>query len=258
MYANKSPWNNKAKNAEAAKQHTEEMDKRYSKEIKECIKTSTIYGTPDVIPPGNSPDTEPTFIFDNLDSVAAAEKYAKGTTAILNFASYKNPGGMFLNGSKAQEECLCHESFLYNVLREMTGYYAYNNENKNKALYKNRGIYSPNVIFEHDGKTFTADVITVAAPNKKAAQKYCSVEDEENLAHLHARIEFIRRIAEHKNVETLILGAFGCGVFGQDPTSVASAIKEIFKKSSVKTIVLAVPGKNNNAIIFKNTFTNIK
>ena len=140
----------------------------------------------------------------------------------------------------------------------MTGYYAYNNENKNKALYKNRGIYSPNVIFEHDGKTFTADVITVAAPNKKAAQKYCSVEDEENLAHLHARIEFIRRIAEHKNVETLILGAFGCGVFGQDPTSVASAIKEIFKKSSVKTIVLAVPGKNNNAIIFKNTFTNIK
>ena len=39
--------------------------------------------------------------------------------AVLNFASFKNPGGMFYNGSSAQEESLCHESFLYNVLKKI-------------------------------------------------------------------------------------------------------------------------------------------
>lgn len=254
MYTDQNPWNNRNKNAERAKKHTEEMAKKYAKEIKETIAHSIIYGGPDRAPTNNSTDVEPTFIFDNIDSASAAEKYTDGKTAILNFASYKNPGGKFIDGSFAQEECLCHESFLYNVLREMPGYYKYNRENKNRALYKNRGIYSPHVIFEKDGKTFTADIITVAAPNRKAAEKYCSVEEAENLAHLHARIEFIRRIAEVNNVQTLILGAFGCGVFGQEARIVANSIREIFRYSTVKTIILAVPGKNENVNAFKRVF----
>ena len=154
----------------------------------------------------------------------------------------------------AQEECLCHESFLYNVLKEMSGYYEHNRTDKNRALYRNRGIYSPNIIFEKNDGTFSVDVITVAAPNRKAAEKYCNVSEADNLAHLHARIEFIRRIAEENNVNTLILGAFGCGVFGQEARIVANSIQEIFKTSSIKQIILAVPGKNENVNAFRRTF----
>jgi uncharacterized protein (TIGR02452 family) len=136
----------------------------------------------------------------------------------------------------------------------MTGYYDYNNQHKNRALYTNRGIYTPDMIFTDGDKSFQADVITVPAPNKKAAQKYCDVDEAENLAHLHARIEFIRRIAEENNVTTLILGAFGCGVFGQEPRMVANAIDEIFKHSSIKNVILAVPGKNENATTFRRIF----
>lgn len=254
MYTDKGPWINRNQNAKLAKKHTEEMAKKYPTEIKECIKASKIYGAPDTTPPNIVHDEETTFIFDNIDSVAAAKKYKDGTTAVLNFASYKNPGGKFFEGSIAQEECLCHASFLYNVLREMTGYYEYNNKNKNRALYKNRAIYSPNIIFQDDASAFTVDVITSAAPNVKAAKKYCDVEEAENLAHLHARLEFIRRVAEDNNVDVLILGAFGCGVFGQDARVVANSIKEIFKNTSIKKIILAVPGKNENVNAFRRVF----
>lgn len=248
-------WTYKKQNAKLAKEHTEKMAKEKPELIKKCIKNSVVYGGPDKKPVVKASNTEPSFIFDNTDSVSAAFKHKEGKTAILNFASYKNPGGKFIEGSSAQEEALCHASFLYNVLREFKGYYKYNNDHKNKALYTNRGIFSPDVSFEKDKEMFTACVITVPAPNKKAAQIYQNVSDEDNDAHLHARIEFIKRIAEEQNINTLILGAFGCGVFGQNPDTVAEAIKEIFKTSTVSKIILAVPGTDNNPETFKRVFT---
>ena len=102
----------------------------------------------------------------DMDSVSAIFQYAENNTAVLNFASYKNPGGMFVNGSKAQEECLCHESFLYNVLKENQNYYNWNNQHKNRALYLNRALYSPNIKFFHEDKELLEPVY------EKVAGKY--------------------------------------------------------------------------------------
>ena len=101
---------------------------------------------------------------------------------ILNFSSYTNPGGMFIKGSSAQEESLCHESTLYNTLSNETivkEFYKVNAGDKNRHLYGNSSLYTPNVMFKRleQGKLLIeyANVITCAAPNAHAAQKYAGV-----------------------------------------------------------------------------------
>lgn len=253
-------WNNKEERAKIAKKHTEEMNLKYSAEISNCAGFTTIYDDDNVkLDIEFEINDNQEIIVEDLDSVSAILKYSDECySAVLNFASYKNPGGRFIDGSKAQEECLCHESFLYNVLNRFAiVYYAWNDKNKNKALYLNRALYSPNVIFERDDELKKCNVITCAAPNKSAAQKYCNVSSKENSAILRDRIRFVLDIAKKSGVKTLILGAFGCGVFGQNPKEVVSIFKEyllgeykIFNK-----VIFAVPnGQDGNYSSFKETF----
>lgn len=101
------------------------------------------------------------------------------------------------------------------------------------------------------------DVITCAAPNKSAAQKYCNVSDKENAFVLESRIRFILSVAEEHEVKTLILGAFGCGVFGQNPQEVAMIFKKALLSEpwSFEQVVFAIPdGKNQNLAAFRHTF----
>lgn len=258
----KEYWTGKEKRAEQARKHTEQMEKKYRKEIQESVR-DTIYYLPEyectkTIIKGNASR----IIVEDIDSVSAILQYKKqnpnGKLTVLNFSSYKNPGGMFLNGSKAQEECLCHESFLYNVLSQKQDFYEWNNRHKNKALYLDRGLYSPNVRFERDNLfSCLCDVITCAAPNKSAAQKYQNASDEENTKVLRSRIKFVFDIAKDNSVDTLILGAYGCGVFGQNAKEVASIFKEYLGTMHMcfDKVVFAIPkGRDGNLKAFKEVF----
>lgn len=69
------------------------------------------------------------------------------------------------------------------------------------------------------------------------------------------RLLFIRDIVADQGVDTLILGAFGCGVFGQDPRQVAELMDEIFGVASVENIVYAVPGHDKTAMVFEKHFS---
>ena len=100
-------------------------------------------------------------------------------------------------------------------------------------------------------------MITCAAPNKAAAQKYENVSDQANTEALKSRIQFVLDIAEKNEVKTLILGAYGCGVFGQDAKEVAGIFKEFLTTThtSFDTVVFAVPdGKNGNYRRFAEVF----
>lgn len=252
-------WGEKVKKAQIAKIHTKIMENKYSTEISDCIKKTKIYDGEqwnlENLLKTTLCDTKGTIV--DLDSVSAIFKQAKGKTAVLNFADYKHPGGCFLDGSMAQEESLCHSSFLYNVLKEFSDYYKYNNQHLNRSLYKDRALYSSDVIFELNGDTKVCDVITCAAPYKAAAQTYCKVSDEENTKALKSRIKFVLDIAEDNNVETLILGAYGSGVFRQNPNEVASVFRDTLNKYNYhfKKVIFAIPkGKNNNFNCFKKVF----
>lgn len=257
----KEYWDNKESRAKKAQEHSVKMGKAYENEIRSAIKATKVYdgtvkcsGAEDIL------DTDTKIVVEELDTVSAACKYSEGRVAMLNFASYKNPGGAFLNGSKAQEECLCHESFLYNVLDAFRkSYYAWNNEHKNKALYLNRALFTPGVVFNHDRVMFKCDVITCAAPNKSTAQKYQNVSDGENTKVLKSRIKFVLDIAKDNSIETLILGAYGCGVFGQDAMEVASIFKEYLNTTHkcFKTVIFAIPGgRDKNLDAFRKVFNN--
>ena len=254
MQKTKEYWNEKNMRAKTAQEHTEEMQRKYAEQIRSSIEKTVVYSEV----PSYEGNTIPGFVMEDLDSAAAVMKYWKeGKTAVLNFASFKEPGGKFIEGSKAQEECLCHESYLYNVLRSFDDtYYAENRTMKNKALYKNRALYSPKILFERKAEHAWCDVITCAAPNKTAAQKYCHVSDAENRRALEERIDLVIAIANEHKVDTLILGAFGCGVFGQDPKEVAEVFRAALNRPMhLQHVVFAIPaGKNGNLDGFQKIF----
>ena len=256
----KKNWNNKANRSKKAKEHTFNMAEKYSDKISDCIANTKVYDddVASYLLPNIPKNTN--ISVEAIDSVEAIMKYAKNipsNIAVLNFASYKHPGGMFMEGSIAQEEALCHESFLYNVLSECPSYYDYNKRYLNRALYKNRALYSPDIVFERDNTSVYCDVITCAAPNKTVAKKYQNVSDEENTKVLRSRIDFILKIAADNKTDILILGAFGSGVFGQSAKEVASIFKDLLenKFSNIfDKIVFAVPSGNGNLEAFQEIF----
>ena len=241
-------WNRKTELKKKANAHTNKMEELYSLEITECVNRSKIYDQTFVCKKDTSrtTDVRQNIIVENMDSVQAIFHYGyDGTTTILNFASYKNPGGKFLDGSSAQEEMLCHSSFLYNVLSEFDkDYYEFNRLTKNFSLYTNRAIYTPDVLFLDGDEEVYSDVITCAAPNKKAAQKYQNVPDAEVSKAMYHRIDSLLYAAVVMKAEILILGAFGCGVFGNDLTEVSEMFKELLYKKyrgCFKHVVFAIP-----------------
>ena len=74
------------------------------------------------------------------------------------------------------------------------------------------------------------------------------------------RIEFILKIAADQGAEILILGAFGCGVFGQAPAEVANVFKEFLRNEfngCFKKVIFAIPDKESyNYLVFEKTMSN--
>lgn len=243
----KSYWSKKEQLKQKAKNHNLEMLNKEKDSIDYSIKNSFIYTNVKLdIKKGN-----PENIFLNTDSVSALKQYKDNPNiCILNFASYKYPGGGFLNGSSAQEESLCHESTLYEVIsnKKFDDYYNWNRQNLNKGLYLNRAIYSKKIKFSEG---IYCDVLTCASPNWGPAMNW--VSKEENNKIFFERCQFVANILNLNKVETFITGAFGCGVFGQDPNALCEIWKNI-NWGCVNKVIYAIPGNNENATIFQSHF----
>lgn len=143
---------------------------------------------------------------------------------VLNFASYKKPGGGFLKGANAQEEALCRASGLYPVLLSQMAWYIKHRNEDVDGCYSNDYIYSEDVPFIHNGKLFSVDVLTIAAPNAKATRR----KDVNKI--MQERMEVAIKVAISRGVTVILLGAFGCGAFGNDAKFVAEEWKRLINK----------------------------
>ena len=157
---------------------------------------------------------------------------------VLNFASARNPGGGFLSGAAAQEEDLCRASGLYACLKSKPIFY---NENIlcEEAFYTENVIYSPNVPFFRDlhnlflDDPFTLSVISAPAPNVRGMSAELTEHedfDEVLFGTIFSRATKILQIAEVHGHKNIVLGAWGCGAFGNDPSQMAIAFLEALKK----------------------------
>jgi len=155
----------------------------------------------------------------------------KEGVGVLNFASAKNPGGGFLNGAMAQEESLAASSGLYMTLLRNEGYYTANRACRS-MMYTDHAIYSPDVVFFRDQRfdllkqPVTASVLTLPAVNY--GQVLLKGEDRELAERvMKDRMRLALAIFAHKGDKRLILGAYGCGVFRNDPEKVAVWWREL-------------------------------
>lgn len=185
------------------------------------------------------------FISGGTVSTAMSLKSDTNIIAVLNFADAITPGGMVTLGSSAQEENLCRCSNLYETLIKRLGKRDYYDINKNTperdGVYTDTIIYSRNVTFFRDDKTYEEvspkvfDVITCPAPSTVLAPSYAEKVYE-------SRINAIVSAAAFNRVDTLVLGAWGCGAFHQDPVLVAKAFATVLNNYSnkFKSVVFAI------------------
>lgn len=202
-----------------AQEHYELMEKKYATEIKASVNSSYEYRKESDIPKVVREKVVHKIKVLLKDVVSSVNEFATGKTAVLNFASYSNPGGGFIRGMMAQEEALCWGGTMYNVLSRFDGeFYSRNRVTKYKGLYTNATLYTPSILV---GEKWV-DVITTAAPNKTLSLRYKNFTNEQNSEALQSRVKFILDVAESNGVDTMFLGAWGCGVFKQNPLEVAT------------------------------------
>jgi uncharacterized protein (TIGR02452 family) len=173
----------------------------------------------------------------NETTLAAGKRLSDAghRVAALNFASAKNAGGGFLGGSRAQEESLARSSALYAAIRD-NPMYAHHRRGSD-AMYSNYAIYSPDVpVFKDDGGTllegpWLCSFITAPAVNAKVVLGRNPSRKQQIADEMWRRVLKVLGIAARHDHDTLVLGAWGCGVFGNDPVEIAGLFRRALEEN---------------------------
>lgn len=192
-------------------------------------------------------DDYPQFLRDEKETTIAVTKertyeaaqrlkkeYPSKKIAVMNFANAFHPGGGVKTGASAQEECMCRCSTLLPCLetKELRNSFYKHHHALSTQKASDSLIYTPNVtVFKTDTAFpekmkkedwYDTDVVTIAAPNLNGMD----LSDEE-LYEIHLkRITHLLHVSAFEDVDVLILGAFGCGAFRNDPYIVSEAFHD--------------------------------
>lgn len=158
---------------------------------------------------------------------------AHGRVLALNFASAKNPGGGFLSGSSAQEESLARASGLYACING-SPYYEFHRKQRS-PLYSDHMIYSPDVpVFRDDEgnllqEPWLCSFVTSPAVNRGVLMQQAPELADQVLPVMRERVRRVLSIASTKGYQALVLGAWGCGVFKNEPEEIAQLFDEALR-----------------------------
>lgn len=151
---------------------------------------------------------------------------------VLNFASARHPGGGFLKGANAQEECIVRCTGLYPCLasKQAAAFYANNSARAVRGIYTDAAIVSPSVpLFRHENGELLHSprelcVVTCPAPNLGAVDDNAEAAAATAMRRRMVRVLHLFAVA---GCETVVLGAWGCGVFKHDPTKIAAQWQQL-------------------------------
>ncbi|WP_328752261.1 TIGR02452 family protein [Streptomyces sp. NBC_00285] len=166
------------------------------------------------------------------ESSLEAARRLGGRVAVLDFASARNPGGGYLNGAQAQEEALCRASALYTCQLRAREFYDHHRSHRD-PFYTDRVIHSPDVPVFRDDRGRLLDsahlvaFLTAAAPNAGVVLRTAPERATELPRALAVRAERVLEVAVAHGHPRLVLGAWGCGVFQNDPAQVAGAFRKL-------------------------------
>ncbi len=195
--------------------------------------------------------------------------------AVMNFANAFHAGGGVTKGSGAQEECLCRTSTLYPLLYRRTlrdSFYKHHSD-LNTPKASDSLIYTEGVVICKTDEDLpqrmpredwvTVDVITIAAPDLRRKSNMHAplvnggayMNDAELFGYHVKRAIHMLTCAAAKGADVLVLGAFGCGAFQNNPEVVARAYKialaefpKVFEK--IEFAVYCPPGGSTNYEVF--------
>jgi uncharacterized protein (TIGR02452 family) len=201
---------------------------------------SAVAGTrlhlPDDVLPSPAPVDGPLAIEVTNESSTAASLRLGADVACLVFASARNPGGGFRNGAQAQEEAIARGSALYACQLRANDFYAHHRREPSLA-YSDRVIYAPGVpVFRDDGgallaRPYLVSFLTAAAPNRSAILREQPELADDVPTALLRRARRVLAVAAGHGHRKLVLGAWGCGVFGNDPTTTADVFATALRDS---------------------------
>src|SRR4051812_34567846 len=191
----------------------------------DAAKAGTVTYPPDADILSFTPTAKPTvFEVVNDTTLAAARKLVAENfrPVALNFASARHPGGGFLGGARAQEESLCRSSGLYACINGNAMYR--HHASLSGGWYTNYAVYSPAVpVFKDDkgellDETYLCGFVTAPAVNAGV------IKDRDRgpiRTEMRERVEKVLAIMAGHGHDAAVLGAWGCGVFKNDPEMIA-------------------------------------
>lgn len=181
-----------------------------------------------------------TAVFNQTTLTVAQARHQQGhRVALLNFASPISPGGGWLHGSRAQEESLARASALVHCLSDDIWYG--DARHARNPFYDDTVIVTPKVpIFrQHEGDLLAtpwqADVLTAAAVHAHAVRRYMPARESEIPRIMLGRAIAVLRAACTLDADVLVLGAWGCGNYGNSPMLIAAVFREAINLVDMRT-----------------------